>query len=291
MADRIESVVRQDGKTVVSFTKPTDMSGLPEWHGLHDPEESKTPQRKVVEKAISDAKAADRDKSKWPKAKDVAPIDGWQKENADCKEKRNVPDDLDDPSEPNPDYKWVPGEEIPTLNGTPSSDQTWDICFSRVGRHLAVSGTDNTYASKINRMIRKRPLRFNEKGKEGWSFGGISGFGFEAFGPKCKLSLRGDCAGHRKAEEELRAPFLKAHRGESQGEEAYEPIRDNASADQWTTISGSRDADWCTISTNDNTVVTKIKKAAKGHPESWVVWRTGSLLIAYCPKGCVGFRA
>ena len=87
------------------------------------------------------------------------------------------------------------------------------------------------------------------------------------------------------------AGFVKAHEGEIAKESTYAPFRGNASADQATIISGCRTGDWCTITTNDNTFVTKIRKAAKGHPESWLLWRLDSMLIAYCPKGCVGFRS
>lgn len=283
-------------RVAVRFTQEADLSSLPPRSGFRDPEGEKTPERRAIEEATAAQHADDGDRKAWPKARDVVPDPGWkkaeeEKEFNETQQQKRCPDDLDDPSRPNPGYEWVKGQEIGVLEGTPSADQSWDICFSRVSRHMSFEGNDNTMASKINRMIRKNPMEFNEIGKEGWSCQEADRFGFQAYGPKCKLSLRGDCAGHRKAEEELRAPFLRAHRKESQSEEAYEPIRGNASADQLTTISGGRGADWCTISTNDNTMITKIRKAAKGHPDSWVVWRMGSLLIAYCPKGCLGFRS
>ena len=283
-------------KIAVRFTEEADLSSLPPRDGFHDPEDGKSAERKGMEEAIAAGKETDGDRKRWPKASDVEPDPGWkdaerQKEFNESCERKRCPDDPDDPSRPNPGYEWVKGQEIEVLSGTPSSDQTWDICFSRVSRHMSLSGTDNTMASKINRMIRKHPMEFNETCKEGWSCQPADRFGFQAYGPKGKLSLRGDCAGHGPMGKALYEGFVKAHEGEIGKESTYAPFRGNATADQATLISGSRTGDWCTITTNDNTFVTKIRKAAKGHPESWLLWRLDSMLIAYCPKGCVGFRS
>ena len=153
-----------------------------------------------------------------------------------------------------------------------------------------MTGTDNTFASKVSRMIVKNPMKTNEKGKEGWSYAGTDRFGFVAHGPKGKISLRGDCAGHPAPEEVFFKAFLRAHKGESQKEEAFAAMEGRRADEQFTQITGSRTSGWCSIVTTDNTFATKIKKAAKGHPESWVCWRFGDTLIAYCPNGCVGFR-
>jgi hypothetical protein len=286
----------KDKRIAVRFTEEADLSSLsPSPHGHRDPEEGKTEGRRAIEEAIAGQHEDDGSKARWPKAKDVVPDPDWKKaedenEFNESRERKRCPDDLDDPSRPNEGYEWAEDREIEVLEGTPSAEQCWDICFSRVSRHMSFGGNDNTMASKINRMIRKHPMEFNEIGKEGWSCQETDRFGFRAYGPKCKLGLRGDCAGHGPMGKAFHEEFIKDRKGEIGKESTYAPFKGNASADQVTQISGSRTGDWCEIETNDNTFVTKIRKAAKGHPESWLLWRLPSMLIAYCPKGCLSFR-
>src|SRR5574344_917687 len=282
----------KDKRIAVRFTEEADLSSLPPRSGFRDPEDGKSAERREIEAAIAGQHADDGSKASWPKAKDVVPDPDWKKaederEFNETQQQKRCPDDLDDPSRPNKGYEWAEGQGIEVLEGTPSADQTWDICFSRVSRHMSLEGTDNTMASKINRMIRKHPLEFNETCKEGWSCQEADRFGFQAYGPKCKLSLRGDCAGHGPMAASFDAGFVKAPEGEIAKESTYAPFKGNASADQTTLIEGGRASDWCAIETNDNTFVTKIGKAAKGHPESWLLWRLPTMLIAYCPKGCL----
>ena len=284
-------------RNAVRFTNEADLSSSVRLGGLRDPEESKSEARKAIEAAIAGQHADDGDRGRWPKAKDIVPAPDWKEsENAmgknESEEQRTCPDALGEPSEPNPGYAWVPGETIPTQSGVPSADQCWDICFFRTGRHMSLIGSDSTMASKVSRMIAKDPMKANGKGSEGWSFAGVGRFGFSAYGPKGKLSLRGDCAGHEPAEAAFPKAFLKAHEGESQREATFATMEGRQANDQFTQISGRRSSGWCLILTTDNTFATKIRKAAKGHPGSWVCWRIrGGTLAACCPKGCVGFRS
>ena len=279
-------------RVAVRFTQEADLSSLPPRSGFRDPEGEKTPERRAIEEATAAQHADEDDRDTWPKARDAVPDPaGAFEAMGDGSLWLSFPDSEGDPSEPNPGFAWEPGREIPVLSGTPSADQTWELSFCRAGRHMRISGTDNTFASKVSRMIRAEPLRENREGSEGWGFCGADACGFQAFGPKAALSLRGGCAGHGPIEKAASAWFLEEARKAMRDGSASAPMKGMASDGQWTTVVGSRLSDWCLIETSDNTFATRIGKAAEGHPGEWAVRRAGPRLVeAVCPKGCLSFR-
>lgn len=200
----------------------------------------------------------------------------------------HAPDLEAHPSQPDPLYEWEPGQEIPTVQGNASDDQHWTVCFFRSSRHMEIEGDDNTFASKVNRMIRAAPMRANAAGSEGWSFRSMEPWGYEAFGPKAKLSLRARAA-HSQPMPECDSVLFPDQKGDPK---AYAVMRGRPSDRQFTQIDGSRRSDWARLSTTDNTVATKIRKLAAGNPD-WRVFRDpegGGRLICLLPKGCVSFR-
>ena len=194
-----------------------------------------------------------------------------------------------DGSKPNPAYRWEPGGGIPAVEGVPSEERWWEISFARTSRHLRAEGTDNAFAGKANRMIRANPMEFNEIGKEGWSYSGMSANGWwAAAGPKAALSLR---SGAKKGAagsgcEAARDPKTWAVMTKPDG-------KSRPSSLQTTSVSASRRDGVARISTTDNTVATKIRKAASAPGSAWVVWREAPSgpIRAVCPIGCVSLRA
>lgn len=194
-----------------------------------------------------------------------------------------------DGSKPNPNYRWEPRGEIPVVEGNPSAEQWWEISFRRTSRHLRAEGTDNAFAGKANRMIRANPMEFNEIGKEGWSYSGMSANGWwAAAGPKAALSLR---SGAKKGAagsgcEAARDPKTWAVMTRPDG-------KSRPSSLQATEIIASRAAGIASVRTTDNTVATKIRKAASAPGSAWVVWREAPSgpIRAVCPIGCVSLRA
>lgn len=214
------------------------------------------------------------------------------------------PDDQKHPDKPDAAYVWAPIQEAPTINGFPSQEQQWYIRFCRASRHFEAGGTDNTFASKVNKMIRKRPMLKNEEGSEGWSLMGCDdSLGFVAFGPKAKLALRTKAAAKPLTEGE--SEWFRAHCKETPKARTYGLIKGNSSAEQETEITGTREGDWAYIRTNDNTLITKIRRMATANPWSpknptgWLVERheasdlirgEATHVTARCPKGCISFR-
>jgi hypothetical protein len=200
----------------------------------------------------------------------------------------------------------------------------WLLRFHRDDAALMIAGNDETELEKVKRAMgdpnggwRDEPNVPNEP-DDPWDIGGEE-WRWAIRGPKKKLSLRPTCKLKPKEEPGAKEQAIAWMNGQGKklnfnSEATFAVIQGNRSSGQWTRICGAGISPFCRIATNDNTIITKIRNLVgqnpmtEKNPLGWGAVRMTNVkpkdakpddpldpkndyVVAYCPKGCIGFRS
>lgn len=197
-----------------------------------------------------------------------------------------------------------------TENGIDEFKKMWWLSFKRDEPFFRIHGNDPEELAKIRRAMDAKKTPGWEEEPIPEAEGGEGPWEWALRGPKKKVSLRPSARLKRKGEVPWAKMFaldwLEGEGSEGFNQEGvFATIPGNRSSGQRTLVKGMLRSPYCRIATNDNTVITKIRNLcaqnpmSAGNPLGWAaVRRSGKeggpkadYVVAYCPKGCVGFRS
>jgi hypothetical protein len=226
------------------------------------------------------------------------------------------------------DKNFIPMQydKIPVMYDTPSEEQAWSVSFVRSDPQLEVFMTDNTFATKINKLFSNKTQRYDPAHRIGWAIYEADKFDdckdtkkiarISMVGPKDSLSLASKCVDDPELSKTAwPAPEYFGHESGWKGSNPKNEgkvMEGRLSSEQSTEIVGKRDSFWAFISTKDNTMLTWIRKMCaanpydpKKNPTGWRMERvdapdkknplpkgvgSSERIHAWCPKGCIRFR-